>query len=98
MAYSSLTPRLVRYQVEKELGLPKDALEVPKYKEILKCAINDAMVCAFLPLVPRQCAHDGAVLPKYCPSNLNCHQKHVRADTRLAKAEVLRCRSLPGQR
>ena len=52
MAYSSLTPRLVRYQVEKELGHPKDALEVPKYKGIIKCAINDAMVCAFLPLVP----------------------------------------------
>ncbi|KAI9432150.1 hypothetical protein BJY52DRAFT_1199332 [Lactarius psammicola] len=38
-----LTPRLVRCQVVKELGLPKDALEVPEYKEILKCTINDAM-------------------------------------------------------
>ncbi|KAI9444357.1 hypothetical protein BJY52DRAFT_1194449 [Lactarius psammicola] len=38
-----ITPRLVRYQAAKELGLPKDALEVPEYKEILKCAINDAM-------------------------------------------------------
>ena len=52
MAYSCITPRLVRYQAAKELGLPKDALEVPEYKEILKCAINDAMVCAFLSLVP----------------------------------------------
>ncbi|KAH9024965.1 hypothetical protein EDB84DRAFT_1505661 [Lactarius hengduanensis] len=31
---SSLTPRLVRNEVEKELGLPKNTLDVPKYKDI----------------------------------------------------------------
>ncbi|KAI9440823.1 hypothetical protein H4582DRAFT_1498347 [Lactarius indigo] len=40
---SSLTPRLVRNEVEKELGLPKNTLDVPKYKDIVKRAINDAM-------------------------------------------------------
>ncbi|KAH8991716.1 hypothetical protein EDB92DRAFT_648840 [Lactarius akahatsu] len=40
---SSLTPRLVRNDVEKELGLPKNTLDVPKYKDIVKRAINDAM-------------------------------------------------------
>ncbi|KAI9458425.1 hypothetical protein BJY52DRAFT_1186904 [Lactarius psammicola] len=40
---NSLTPRLVRNEVEKELGLSKNTLDVPKYKEIVKRAINDAM-------------------------------------------------------
>lgn len=40
---SSLTPRLVRSEVENELGLPKNTLDVPKYREIVKRAINDAM-------------------------------------------------------
>ena len=45
-AHSSLTPRLVRSEVENVLGLPKNTLDVPKYREIVKHAINDAMVCA----------------------------------------------------
>ncbi|KAN0132810.1 hypothetical protein V8E53_009481 [Lactarius tabidus] len=40
---SSLTPRLVRSEVETVLGLPKNTLDAPKYKEIVKHAINDAM-------------------------------------------------------
>jgi hypothetical protein len=40
---SSLTPRLVRYEVEKELGLPKNTLDVAKYRDIVKRAIQDAM-------------------------------------------------------
>ena len=48
-AHSSLTPRLVRHEVEKELGLPKNKLDAPKYKEIVKRAIDDAMVCVFYP-------------------------------------------------
>ena len=42
-AHSSLTPRLVRSEVENALGLPKNTLDVPKYREIVKRAIKDAM-------------------------------------------------------
>lgn len=33
----------MRCEVENELGLPKNTLDVPKYKEIVKRSINDAM-------------------------------------------------------
>lgn len=46
--HSSLTPRLVRHEVEKELGLSKNTLDVPKLRDVVKRAIQDAMVCVFL--------------------------------------------------
>jgi hypothetical protein len=41
---SSLTPRLVRSEVENKLGIPCGTLDAPEYKSIVKSAIRDAMV------------------------------------------------------
>jgi len=45
---SSLTPRLVRSEVETKLGVPSGSLDVPTYKALVKRTIHDAMVCASL--------------------------------------------------
>ena len=42
---SSLTPRLVRSEVENKLGVPNGTLDLPTYKELVKRTIHDAMVC-----------------------------------------------------
>lgn len=42
---SSLTPRLVRSEVENKLGLPSGTLDSPVYRALVKRTIHDAMVC-----------------------------------------------------
>ncbi|KAI0296559.1 hypothetical protein B0F90DRAFT_1811298 [Multifurca ochricompacta] len=42
---SSLTPRLVRSEVEDKLGLSSGILDEPRYKTLVKRSIHDAMVC-----------------------------------------------------
>lgn len=42
---SSLTPRLVRSEVESKLELPSGTLDSPAYKTLVKRTIHDAMVC-----------------------------------------------------
>jgi hypothetical protein len=42
---SSLTPRLVRSEVESKLELPSGTLDSPGYKALVKRAIHDAVVC-----------------------------------------------------
>lgn len=44
--FSSLTPRLVRSEVETKLGVPSGSLDAPTYKALVKRTIHDAMVCA----------------------------------------------------
>lgn len=43
---SSLTPRLVRSEVENKLELPSGTLDSPGYKALVKRTIHDAMVCS----------------------------------------------------
>ena len=45
---SSLTPRLVRSEVETKLGVPSGTLDTPTYKTLVKRTIHNAMVCASL--------------------------------------------------
>ncbi len=44
---SSLTPRLVRSEVETKLELSSGTLDSPAYKALVKRTIHDAMVCTF---------------------------------------------------
>jgi hypothetical protein len=54
---SSLTPRLVRSEVENKLGIPGGTLDAPAYKSIVKSAIHDAMVCASF-IICQAATHD----------------------------------------
>jgi predicted secreted protein len=45
---SSLTPRLVRSEVENKLGVPSGTLDAAPYKALVKRTIHDATVCASL--------------------------------------------------
>jgi hypothetical protein len=47
---SSLTPRLVRSEVESKLDLPSGTLDSPGYKALVKRTIRDAIVCSTFPL------------------------------------------------
>jgi len=44
---SSLTPRLVRSEVENKLELSSGTLDLPAYKALVKRTIHDAMVCTY---------------------------------------------------
>jgi hypothetical protein len=46
---SSLTPRLVRSEVENKLELPSGTLDLPAYRALVKRTIHDAMVCTSFP-------------------------------------------------
>lgn len=63
---SSLTPRLVRSEVESELGVPSGTLDLPAYKALVKRTIHDAMVCTSL-LLSQGCR--GAQYTMTMPSN-----------------------------
>jgi hypothetical protein len=47
---SSLTPRLVRSEVENKLELPSGTLDSSAYRALVKRTIHDAMVCTCVPL------------------------------------------------
>jgi hypothetical protein len=65
---SSLTPRLVRSEVESRLGVPSGTLDLPAYKALVKRTIHDAMVCTSL-LLSQDCRR--AQYTMTMPSNPN---------------------------
>ena len=42
----TLTPRIIRQGVEKELSLKADTLDAKEYKDVIKDAIAAVMVCS----------------------------------------------------
>jgi hypothetical protein len=55
---SSLTPRLVRSEIEKKLKVPSGTLDAPTYKALVKRTIEDAMVRASFIACPDASTHN----------------------------------------